>query len=247
MATRISSIFPFLLATLLCVAGVELFYLGVERYFFDTGKVEQEVITKTVGSATGISKTTKKIDYSIIVSRNLFGTSSKNKDGIDSEPAPVEEQLESTTLDVVLMGTIGGGENGGRAIILNKSDRKQELYKVGDTVQGALVKDILRGKVILTVDGRNEMLDMSESRKYAQNSSQPVAARPSGIRRNKVVAPLVNNGEVSEVGQSVKPRVVRPTRRIVRPRPAAVNEDVPPESETTEEEFAPELEEGERE
>lgn len=240
MPTRISSIFPFLLITLLCVSGVELFYLAVEHYLLDTAKRGTPVTTRVADSSGTTSEKTKNVDYSIITERNLFGPSPDGKKTTETDSEPANEELESTTLDIVLMGTIGGEEQGSRAIILNKSDRKQELYKEGDTVQGALIKDIQRGKVILNIDDRDEMLDMSESGQYAQSASQSTPVRPGGIRKNIMTSPL-QRIEVSEADRASKPRVVRPTRRIVRPRSAAASEDVASEAVPVTEELPPEL------
>jgi hypothetical protein len=229
MAARISNIFPFFLLTLLCVGGVEGFYLGIERYLLDPvisgGEVDE---TLAEPQANTSRPTRERIDYSVITRRNLFGPPPQEKKSTDETPAAEEEPLEATELEVVLMGTIGGVDQNSRAIILNKKDRKQELFKVGDSVQGALIKEIQRGKVILNRDDQDEMLDMSEASSYGSRSSRPVSVNPSSVRKRSVVASPVNNQDVESEEAVVKPRVVRPTRRIVRPR--RVVEPTPPEA-----------------
>ncbi len=233
MATRISNIFPFFLITLLCVGGVEGFYLGVEKYLLNPVVSETEVNETIAEQGAGISRPSReRIDYSVITSRNLFGPPPQETKSGEEAPVPVEEILEATELEVVLMGTIGGGDENSRAIILNKKDRKQELYKIGDSVQGALIKDIQRGKVILNRNEQDEMLDMSEASNYGPRSSRPVAVNPSSVRKRTVVASPESNEAVETEAAEVTTRVVRPTRRIVRPRRVVA---VPP-SELTDEE-----------
>lgn len=227
----LTTIFPFLVVTLVCVGWVELFYRGVEKNLLEAVVIEQKTIE------TGDVKTTASksppvatdVDYSIITRRNLFGPPPSATDDAATSSPVIEEELEATALDVVLMGTVGGEEGNERAIILKKKDRSQDLYQVGQIIEGAVIKEIKRGRVILTVDGRDEMLDISEARQFANNVSPPVAATSGLRRRPVVVAPQAN----AEIAEPASPRVVRPLRRIVRPRAAIVAEQteqgVPPE------------------
>lgn len=240
MLTRVSTIFPYLLITLLCVSGVELFYRGVERFLLKPVQPVQNVVEEVAEpAATGIAAPERTVDYSIITARNLFGPPPKEGTDEDSEAVPVNEELELTTLELVLMGTIEGADQGSRAIILNKKDRKQEMYQVGDTVEGALVKEILRGKIILSVNDRDEMLDMSEAAQYSQGSPPPATGPGMPRRRASLMSPRQSTGGDSQDTIS-RPRLVMPSRRVVRPGsvdpagaavdiPADVDEEPPPE------------------
>jgi len=216
MTTRFTALFPYLLITLLCIGAVELLYLGVERYLLEPILNRGENVAQdAVQSVEAPPETLQQpADYSAVTRRNLFGPPPKAGSGQKNAAAQVTEELEATTLEIVLMGTIDSGEEQSRAIILNKSDRKQEMYRVGDTVQGATIKEIQRGKVILNVDGRDEMLDMSEARQYAQQTAPPTVRRPP-IRRSPTPR-FVRPGQ-NRQGQVVAPRVVRPARRVVSP------------------------------
>lgn len=212
---------PFLIITLTCVFGVEGGYLALERFVIDPVIQEKTQVEEQgdqqLQQPRQRAQIVKKVDYGVITKRNLFGTPPQAVSSSVSETPP--EELEATSLDVVLMGTVGGdGDN--RAIILNKRDRKQEIYSVGDNVQGAIIKEILRGKVILNLDGRDEMLDMSEAAQYAPKSpSRPVAVNPAIRTRRVLEAPSVNGADQSGT-VSPRARIVRPTRRIIRPQPA---------------------------
>ncbi len=50
----------------------------------------------------------------------------------------------------------------GLAVIKDKGTKRQDLYREGDTIQGAVIKKILRGKVILRVGDRDEILTIEE-------------------------------------------------------------------------------------
>jgi len=218
MTTRFTALFPYLLITLLCVGAVELFYLGVERYLLEPAVQSDEEVQDTAQSVEPPIETLRQPeDYSAVTGRNLFGPPPKAAADQKDAAASVAQELEATTLEIVLMGTINSGEEQSRAIILNKSDGKQEMYRVGDTVQGGTIKEILRGKVILTVDGRDEMLDMSEARQYAQQAAPPPVRRPALRRPNATTSRFIRPG-LNRQGQVVAPRVVRPARRIVSPR-----------------------------
>lgn len=231
-----TALFPFLIVTLLCVGGVELLYRGLAAFLSVPTTTEQKPVAAKVKEtvASGTVSPQKTEDYSIITRRNLFGPPPSSTKATDTaETAPVEE-LEATTLDLVLMGTVDTDGDDGRAIILKKKDRSQDLYQVGEMIEGASIKDIQRGRVILTVDGRDELLDISEAREFAQNAS-PVSASPAVRRRPVVVAPQETVQE--------PPRVVRPLRRIVRPRVAVEAEQPAEENTVNEEDLPPDIEE----
>jgi len=231
-----TALFPFLVVTLVCVGGVEFLYRGLDRYLFTSTTTVQENTQTGMEKtpSTGTIRQNKKVDFSVIVKRNLFGMPPSLAESATPTEAPPVEELEATTLDVVLMGTVDADGDDGRAIILKKSDRSQDIYRVGEMIEGASIKDIQRGRVILTVDGRDELLDISEAREYDQNTA-PVAARPALRRRPVVVAP--------QQAVQAPPRVVRPLRRIVRPRTAIEAEQPVDENLTPEEDVPPEIDE----
>jgi general secretion pathway protein C len=99
--------------------------------------------------------------YQVIVDRNLFGATGQQAPETGMEQI---SGLEPTTLQLSLLGTIAGDEQSARAIIEDQQKKEQNLYRVGDTVQTAVVSRILRGKVVLRVDGRDEILTMEEKK-----------------------------------------------------------------------------------
>ena len=116
----------------------------------------------------------------MIVERNIFGATEK------SEPPPAVEEkeeiietLEETTLQLSLLGTVAGDPESGRAIILDKKVNSQNIYRVGDSVQDAEIRQILRGKVVLRRGEKDEILTMVE----ADDKPQPTAAAARDTRR----------------------------------------------------------------
>ena len=98
--------------------------------------------------------------YQTIVERNLFNTL-KNK---TAQPIPIKvETLKQTELNLKLWGTVTGLAGKPYAVIEEAKGRQQNLYRVGDTVQNATVKMILREKVILSVNGKDEILEIEHA------------------------------------------------------------------------------------
>ena len=125
-------------------------------------------------------------DYRAVVNRDLFRTKTKPT----PKAAPVNvEQLARTGMDLKLWGTIAGGTDAARAVIETPRFKAQHLYRTGDAVEEATVKQILRQKVVLTVNGKDEVLMMEEP---TARGSAPArrAKRPAGgqararVRRN---------------------------------------------------------------
>ena len=145
-----------------------IIYIGVGTFY----KVVGIKLRQFAGPAVVVLQDTKvdhqevirRPDNRAIAERNIFGAEKKA-----APPPAVEveeiETLEPTTLDLSLLGTIAGDEKSARAIIFDRKKKNQDIYRVEDTVQGAVIKQILRGKVVLRVDGRDEVLYMVEDNK----------------------------------------------------------------------------------
>jgi general secretion pathway protein C len=97
--------------------------------------------------------------YNAIFERNLFKT--KAKADIKSSSINIDA-LKQTDLNLKLWGTVTGLEDKTYAVIEEAKTRKQNLYRVGDTVQNATVKVVLREKVVLNVDGKDEVLEIEK-------------------------------------------------------------------------------------
>jgi general secretion pathway protein C len=111
--------------------------------------------------------------------------------------------LEPTSLALTLLGTIAGDEESARAIIFDKKKKNQNIYRVEDTVQGAMIKQILRGKVVLRVDGRDEILYMIEDEKPGSTKMKSkVTDRKSRSSRTERKAQVIEEVEEETISLS---------------------------------------------
>ena len=78
-----------------------------------------------------------------------------------------------------MWGTVTGQATEAFAVIEDAKLRRQNLYRVDDTVQNAVVKEIQREKVILAVDGKYEILEMEK----IKSGSAPSSRRSSTATR----------------------------------------------------------------
>lgn len=176
---RTSGILPLLMITIVCAGVVEGGYQLFEHLVLDSSyRAEISIMDTTEKRVETKSASQKKIDYRIILQRNLFGHPPAGDKSATPPASDKMEPLTATSLAIVLMGTVIGSGGTERAIILDQKSQKQDLYEKGDAVQGALIKEIARGKVILAKDGGDEILDMSEAAKVRQ--PVPVALVPTG-------------------------------------------------------------------
>ena len=139
--------------------------------------------------------------YTKIVERNIFGATEKVEAVPVEEVGPIET-LEETSLQLSLQGTIAGDSASARAIILDQRKRSQDIYRVGDSVQEAQIRQILRGKVILRHGEKDEILIMVEGKDKPQPAAKVNSRRRPGrqTRRPAQTAPLEeSSGEIEEV------------------------------------------------
>jgi len=110
-------------------------------------------------------------DYKAITARNIFNSGTEE---IVPKPQKVDiDKLKQTDLKLKLWGTVTGQNNRSYAVIEDTKTREQNLYHAGDTIQNAVVKLILREKVVLNVDDRDEILAMEEIRGRKASARAP--------------------------------------------------------------------------
>ncbi len=103
-------------------------------------------------------------EYSTISKRNIFN-SGDDKVTRAAIPETVDiDKLKQTDMKLKLWGTVTGRDDRAYAVIEDTKAREQNLYRAGDAIQNAVVKLILREKVVLRVDDRDEVLAMEEIR-----------------------------------------------------------------------------------
>jgi general secretion pathway protein C len=84
----------------------------------------------------------------------------------------------ATQLQLKLLGTIPGEKSIAMADIQDLQNKMESLFHIGDTVQGATVEEIARDRVVLLVNGRREVLDMTVNSSPAES---PAAEPPKPV------------------------------------------------------------------
>lgn len=236
MKKSISTILPLLFITLLCVVAVEGFYAVVEKYLQapaeETRIVSQVPERKQVDKAT--PQRTPDGDVRRILARNLFGPppSAGKEDQTGKDPA---EELQPTSLSLVLMGTIISDGQESRAIILEKTKKKQDIYHQGDVVEGAILKEILRKKVVLTYNDKDEILDMTEAAEYAPKIPPTINVAP--VQRQ-----LQRQAQAQARAQAQAEAQAQAQAQAQAEEQAQAQQELPEPEFETEEQFMPEPE-----
>ena len=148
------------------------------------------------------SKGKRLEDYALIASKDVFHTAKQvAKTGSRGQA----EEIKVTELNIELKGTVVGEGKESYAFILDKGSKNEEVYYRNDFVMGAQILRIMKGRVILNVDGREEALLMvDESRTLPE----------MGPAEEKAGADAVKPAEQRPASQGATP----PQRRIITPR-----------------------------
>lgn len=177
MIKKSFTIINIILLTAVVFFGIKLFYS------FVTARLEAKIISADLqlttpgqsGSATPDNRSDAAAQrrfaaYQPIVERDLFKTGKAKTPDQPIKQSELEN-LQKTRLKLKLWGTITGNSGTTYAVIEDVSKRNQQLYRESDKIQHALIKLILRKKVVLTVDGRDEVLEMEEQLDQAHRIS----------------------------------------------------------------------------
>lgn len=178
MFKNLFSILNIILVTVLIFFAVNLGYqmLSAKLAEMSSGDLTALVHPSTYAREpqSPMNQTSRKnrIAYQSITERDLFKT--KEAAQPDKPPSGIElEKLQETSLKLTLFGTIIDTDDDDYAVIEDTQKRKQGLYKIGDTIQNAEIKLILRKKVVLSVNGKDEILLMEDEKKNARKRSLP--------------------------------------------------------------------------
>ena len=159
----------FTIATLLLItAGV---YLSVSTFYtLFTARLNYGVSSRVSARQADPPPVEYSIaplsDYKAITSRNIFNSGNQPVAETPKTEAVDIEKLKETDLKLKLWGTVTGQDKRAYAVIEDTKSREQNLYRTGDSIQKAVVKLILREKVVLRVDNRDEILAMEETVSY---------------------------------------------------------------------------------
>lgn len=150
------------------IAGIITGVLG--HILYETPKPVQAL------DVTKIHKDRKqksRSDYAVIAARNLMKVN-KARSSAD-QPIAGDAERPLAQMGITLRGTISGPSEIARAIIEEAGDQK--LFRIGEAVKGATLIAIFRNKVIMDVNGQQQMLVVEET-----PSSPRMASLSSGAR-----------------------------------------------------------------
>jgi general secretion pathway protein C len=207
-------------------------YLNLLNLLLITGsiffivKVFYTLVTADIDSGRPSKTTTKQLVphedetqhplsyYSAVTERNLF----KTKSGAGGRPEiPDIETLELTELNLNLLGTITGDEEEAYAVIEDAAAKQQDLFRIGDTIQNATLKMILREKVVLNVNGKDEILKIEKVLEGQQNIKTRAANVRRGSSQNIAVKRSQMESAVKDVNNLMKQIRIRPNFRNGKP------------------------------
>lgn len=185
MISKIFTYFNLIIITLVSYQVVDYIYtdfktdvelLGVQKK--DQSYKNRWIKTKKT------QKTLQKSEYGTISNRNLFNISKKG--GIDEATFDLSN-IKKSRRNLKLLGTITGLGSRNFAIIEDTTKRKQDLYRVDDVVNNATIVKIFRNKVVIDVNGIEEILEVSE-----QVESKLTGNRSLKLKKNDIKKSIIN-------------------------------------------------------
>ena len=211
MTKRYITIFYCVAISILVFIGVDLVYKLVGAQLKD---VDTQEIAKVWTSPVKRYRKPSLSSYRAITDRNIFGS----VEDPTKEIQPDLENLEPTKLKLALLGTVTGTKETAVAVIEETDKRKQGLYRVGESVKDAVLKVILRGKVVLRVGDKDEILTMEESSSRRTSSPVPeravTSSRTSASTRPRVYTRTIRRSDItrsmSDINALLSQAQVRP-------------------------------------
>jgi type II secretion system protein C len=96
----------------------------------------------------------------IIIERNVFGSSGQNSAKENTGREIKENSISVLDTQFRLLATVAGDEEVACAVIENVKTKIQDLYKIGDIIEGARVEQIDRNKIVLMNGEQREVLNL---------------------------------------------------------------------------------------
>jgi len=129
--------------------------------------------------------------YSVILDRNIFRAVIKEPSAQKPVAAAQVKTLARTPLDIKLRGTAVRDGGDSFAVIEDRPTRKEDLYRVGDMIQGeAKLLQIFHDRVVILREGKQEILELSvgteqtqQRRSRTASSKRPPMVLGGGVRR----------------------------------------------------------------
>ncbi len=159
--------------------------------------------------------------YKTVGRRDLFKTEKIDKlknNQPEKQVSASAKKIQVTELELELKGTITGTGSDPFAVIKKKKEKKGMLYATGDIVDRAVIKAIFRERVILLVDGREEILLMVKS-KSKNDSNKESSNNGVGITAGKSKDGIIENILLTWADVNILSKDLKTLRKQVRVRP----------------------------
>jgi general secretion pathway protein C len=168
--------------------------------------------------------------YSAIVKRNIFQTTTNS---VAPAKEMIVENIKPSERDLKLWGTVVGDDPAKAYAIIeetgnNSRRKKQSLYRRGDSVQGTKIKKILREKIILSADGKNEILYIARpqsSRRIPANRTAYNRSNRQPIRQKRILRSSHIQKAIGNIDTIMSQANIRPHSegfKITRIRPSSI-------------------------
>ena len=164
--------------------------------------------------------------YKRIWERNLFSVKTDETEKFEKDDLTTQiDKLSLTSLNCTLIGTIINEGGNSLAIIKDNQTKRQDRYRVGSTVSGAKVVLILRNRVVLNINGKDELLVMGIEKIRTEKAVDEKSIK--GDTKEEVVTYKVSKGFVQEsinnVAQIMSKVRIRPYFENGRPAGFKIN------------------------
>lgn len=155
--------------------------------------------------------------FKVIAERNLFGTTDK---ALADKQAGFQAQSGRPDIAAAIevRGTVAGDARYGFAVIEDKTQKKQGLYKIGDMISGAKLVRIIRNAVVLMVNDREMILKVPET---VERGGLPIPATAPAAPAVPSGAIVVNRTDLEnslrDIGTMLSQAQIRPYFTAGRP------------------------------
>ena len=228
------------------LVSLAAYFISTLFIFYTKLRLVDYSSTAPVAMAIPMEKPLQKpqIDhFKRIWERNLFSVAVDEQKAAESKNLLSKiDELSLTSLNCTLMGTIIEENGESWAIIQDNQTKNQGKYPIGSTVSGAKVVMILRNKVVLNIDGRDELLVMGieklrSSAPDAERAEQstpgrqpvrPTASAPRADRGANIISRDLIQDNINNMAQMMSKVRVMPYMKDGKPegfRVSQIKED----------------------
>ncbi len=181
-----------LLLTVFAGLAVDLFYSIFNYRVQAVSATRQEALPTPTPVRSQPPQRSSLAIYQPIITRDLFHVGGKEKTQPRVDPA---KDLEDTELNIKLWGTVTGNDALKYAVIEAtgaSQRREQHLYREGDRVETATVEKILDDKIILSNQGRRQVLQMEKFLQGARRPAPRTAATTRPVYRRTISRSMID-------------------------------------------------------